>query len=185
MATTKEDFIEWNLIGCELNSLTGSTIVTVFECNPLDAITAYQSTNTSVRVNGYIENFNAKANLDATYLAEVAIPVFDVDSSANQRAMQQLLLEHNSPRKQLDIYVSHHLSNWFLVDSVSLLNPMGFPYFKYNLQELLTDNLSFKLGKFDRVGVGISDVGWGRLQGNDSIIIYGTYGQETILITKT
>jgi hypothetical protein len=66
-----------------------------------------------------------------------------------------------------------------------MLNPAGFPYFTYNLLEKMTDSLTYKIGHYDRIGVGVEDVGWGGLAGSDSVIIHGNYGDEIILTIRT
>jgi len=185
MPVSKLDWIEWRLISCELNALTGTNIVVIAECNPQPFIDLYQSADTKVRVNGHIENFQAKASLDDRLLPEIQLPLYDVESSAFQRAMQDTLLQHNSPRKHLNVYVSSAYRNWLCINTIAMLNPAGFPYFTYNLLEKMTDSLTYKIGHYDRIGIGVEAVGWGGLAGSDSIIIHGNYGDEPILTTRT
>lgn len=90
-------------------------------------------------------------------------------------------MEWQSPRFQLNLYISNNTTDWYLVGGISLLNPSGYPYRIYNLLDLYTDNLAVELGENGRVGVEIKEVGHGSLAGNDLITIHGSYVLEIVI----
>lgn len=177
---TIQSFQRNRTIATKLNIDNGAAVVTIFECNGVSNKSKY-NTASDVITNGYIKNLRAKATIKS--LAEVQMPVFNIEDTQSIRAQKSLNLEWGSARKQMDCYISWNNSSWFCVGSVSLLNPSGYPYRSYNLQDVYTDNLALELGDNGRIGIGISDAGYGLLSGADEVIIYGSYLEEVIIVS--
>lgn len=158
----------------KLNSAT-SGIVTLYEN------TGEQNTipNTSlISVNAFIKNLKAYSQIAS--LAAVNLPDIALEDSETQRLYKVLDVEWTSPRKQLDLLISDG-GDWEIVGSVSLLNPSGYPYRMYNLQDLYTDNLAIELGTNGKLGARIIDAGYGLLTGTDLVTIHGSYVEEIVI----
>jgi hypothetical protein len=128
-------------------------------------------------LNGFVKNLKAFSKISS--LAAVQLPVFELEDSESQKLFKTLDIEFNSPRKQLDLFISVN-NEWNQVGSASLLNPSGYPYRMYNLMDFYTDNSAAELGENGKIGVKISDVGYGLLTGNDTVTIHGSYIQEFV-----
>ncbi|AKG21245.1 hypothetical protein [Calothrix sp. 336/3] len=133
---------------------------------------------TVLSVNNFVKSLRAYARI--TSLPEITLPNFELTDSETDKLYKSLDVEWTSPRKQLDLLISQG-STWEVIGSVSLLNPSGYPYRSYNLQDLFTDNLAVELGENGKIGVQLKDVGTGLLTGTDTLTIYGSYSQEIIV----
>jgi hypothetical protein len=156
----------------KINSQSGTNIIPVIT-NDLSGIT---SPAQILSANLFIKNLKAFAQIKS--LAPVNLPNIELEDSETDKLYKVLDVEWKSPRYQLNLYISNNSTDWYLVGSISLLNPSGYPYRIYNLQDLYTDNLAIELGENGRVGVQIQEVGYGLLQTNDLITIHGSYVQE-------
>lgn len=151
---------------------SSSDIIPVFENNSsfnLDNIVSY---------NLFVKNFKAYAKIRSVPIAPMPI-LFDEDNET-VRIQKILDIEWRTPRKQIDLFISNGEidSTWETVGSVSLLNPSGYPYRSYNLLDIYTANLAIELGEKGKIGVKITDVGYGLLQPEDEVTIHGSYVQE-------
>ena len=154
-------------------------------------VTIYQNTfhpgnidlskNSIIGVNGFIKNLKAYARISS--LADVKLPNFHLEDSETDKLYKVLDVEWNSPRKQLNLYISDGRT-WELVGAISLLNPAGYPYRMYNLMDLYTDNLAIELGENGKLGVEVQDVGYGALVSSDKVTIHGSYTEEIITDSK-
>lgn len=124
-------------------------------------------------VNAFIKNLKAYAQIKS--LAPVNLPNISIEDSETERLYKVLDVEWQSPRYQLNLYISDNATDWHLTGGISLLNPSGYPYRVYNLMDLYTDNLAIELGENGRVGVQVQDVGYGLLKTNDLITVHGSY----------
>jgi hypothetical protein len=158
----------------KLTSATGGSVVDLMPTITPDALPGL----TLLSVNNFVKSLRAYAKI--TSLAEVALPNFELTDSETDKLYKSLDVEWTSPRKQLDLLINQG-SEWEIIGSVSLLNPSGYPYRSYNLQDLYTDNLAVELGENGKLGVKITDVGHGLLSGTDTLTIYGSYSQEIIV----
>jgi hypothetical protein len=111
-------------------------------------------------------------------LPPINLPNFSIEDSETDKLYKSIEVEWNSPRKQLNLYISDNQTNWYEIGAISLLNPSGYPYRVYNLMDIVTDNLAIELGENGRIGVQVQDVGFGALVAGDSITIHGSYIQE-------
>lgn len=158
----------------KLTSTTGGAIVDLMPTLTPDSIPGL----TVVSVNNFVKSLRAYAKI--TSLTEVSLPNFELTDSETDKLYKSLDVEWTSPRKQLDLLINQG-DGWEIIGSVSLLNPSGYPYRSYNLQDLYTDNLALELGENGKVGVRVVDVGHGLLSGGDSLTIYGSYSQEIVV----
>lgn len=132
--------------------------------------------------NVFIKNLKAHAKIGS--LSPVKLPNFTLEDSETDKLYKTLDIEWNSPRKQLNLFISNNeQANWHQVGAISLLNPAGYPYRIYNLMDLITPNLAIELGDNGTIGIQIQDVGFGLLQTGDNVTIHGSYIQEIILDT--
>lgn len=157
-----------------------SSIKTIYSNNSLFAGREYKPGYTIASFNCFIKNLKVFASIGS--LEEAPLPDFKLDDSATAKLTKTLDVEWNSPRKQLNVYISNAVipsaSNWYQVGSISLLNPYGYPFRVYSIMDLFTDNLALELGENGKIGVQIQDVGYGLLIDNDSVIIHGSYIEE-------
>lgn len=129
--------------------------------------------------NAFIKNLKAFAQIKS--LPPINLPNISLEDSETERLYKVLDVEWQSPRFQLNLYISNNTTDWYLVGGISLLNPSGYPYRIYNLLDLYTDNLAVELGENGRVGVEIKEVGHGSLASNDLITIHGSYVLEVVV----
>lgn len=138
--------------------------------------------NNVVSVNAFVRNLKAYTTISS--LAAIKMPNFELTDSDTEKLYKVLDVEWQSPRKQLNLYISDNSQKWEPVGSISLLNPSGYPYRIYNILELYTDESVIELGENSRLGVEVQDVGYGLLTGNDAVTIHGSYVEEITLQSK-
>lgn len=138
-----------------------------------------------VSYNFFVKNFKAYAKIRSVQIAPMPI-LFDEDNETT-RIQKILDIEWRTPRKQLDLFISDGEinSSWEPVGSVSLLNPSGYPYRSYNLMDIFTTNLAIELGAKGKIGVKVTDVGYGLLQSEDEVTIHGSYVQEISVASES
>jgi hypothetical protein len=152
-------------------------------------ITLYENTgeqntipNTQLlSINTFIKNLKAYSKI--TSLAVIDIPEIGIDDSDTDQILKVLNAEWGGERIHLDLLIGQD-ENWLMIGAISLLNAQGYPYRNYNLMEQYTDNIAIELGINGKIGVRTTDVGYGNLQSNDVLTIYGSYTEE-IVITPT
>lgn len=157
----------------QVTSADADNIITLFDNSAI-------SQPSRISLNGFVKNLKAFSIISS--LAEINLPVFEVEDSESQKLFKTLDIEFNSPRKQLDLFIGDS-NDWSQVGSISLLNPSGYPYRMYNLLDFYTDGLAVELGEDGRIGVQVADVGYGFLSGTDTVTIHGSYLQEYVLST--
>jgi hypothetical protein len=159
------------------------TITKKLDSTSTGTIVIYENTgqqnelpNTSViSVNGFIKNLKAFSRISS--LDPITMPEITDDDSDTQKLYKLLDVEWTSPRKQLDLLISDG-GDWAIVGSISLLNPSGYPYRTYSIQDLYTDNLAIEIGINGKLGVRVLDAGYGLLSGTDTVTIFGSYVEE-------
>jgi hypothetical protein len=129
--------------------------------------------------NAFIKNLKAFAQIKS--LPPINLPNISIEDSDTERLYKVLDTEWQSPRIQLNVYISNNTTDWHLMGGISLLNPSGYPYRIYNLLDLYTDNLAVELGEDGRIGVEIKNVGYGSLGASDLITIHGSYVSEIVV----
>lgn len=153
----------------------------------IDDVVQITETNTNLNLNPrdriisrnkYIKNLKAYSNI--TSITEANLPDFKFDDSESDKLNKVLDLEWNSPRKQINLLIGTDLL-FFPIGEISILNPVGYPYRINNLLDLLTDNLAFELGQEVDLAVKIHDVGYGLLQEEDVITIFGNFVEEIVI----
>ncbi|WGV25975.1 hypothetical protein [Halotia branconii] len=162
-------------IAIKINNQNGTGIIPIIE-NNLNDIT---SSGQVLSANLFIKNLKAYAQIKS--LSPVALPNISLEDSNTERLYKVLDVEWQSPRYQLNLYISDSSNDWHPVGGISLLNPSGYPYRIYNLMDRFTDNLAIELGENGKVGVQIQDVGYGVLQANDLVTIHGSYILEMVV----
>lgn len=135
-----------------------------------------------ISFNAFIKNLKAFASVES--LPEVPLPSFLPTDTSTDKTMKVLDIEWNSPRKQLNLHIANNTGVepiWYLVGSLSMLNPYGYPFRIYNLMDLFTDNLALELGENSRIGVQVQNVGHGLLTAQDNVVIHGSYTEEMFI----
>lgn len=163
-------------ISKKLDSTTSPGVITIFQANNTNLPTVPGSTKLSL--NSFIKNLRAFAIIKS--LAPVRLPSYSLEDSESEKTYKMLDIEWGSARKQLDLFISRNGGTWDMVGAISLLNPSGYPYRIYNLQDLYTPNLAIELGEDGKIGVQVVDVGYGVLSGTDFVTVHGSYTQEWV-----
>lgn len=153
--------------------------------NPLEGLNI--SPGETICTNTFLKNLKLYAKIRS--LPEAAIPDIKFDDSETDKIYKALDSQWKSPRKQLNLYITNSPdvfrfndgSHWKLLGSISLLNSSGYPYKRYNLLDLITDNLAAELGEDGNLGLSIIDVGWGYLDPSDEVNVSGSYVHEIII----
>lgn len=160
-------------ISKQITSTDANNIITLFDNSAI-------SSPSRISLNGFVKNLKAFSKISS--LAEINLPIFELEDSESQKLFKTLDIEFNSARKQLDLFIGDS-EDWSQVGSISLLNPSGYPYRMYNLLDFYTDGLAAELGEDGRIGVQVVDVGYGLLSGADVVTVHGSYIQEYVLST--
>ncbi|BAZ50518.1 hypothetical protein NIES4103_31340 [Nostoc sp. NIES-4103] len=161
----------------KLDSTNGSNIIPLFDISPYTS-----NSGDIIAENVFIKNLKAYAKISS--LDPIQLPDIGVEDSDLQRTYKVLNVEWGSPRKQINLFLREApTGQWNPFGSISLLNPSGYPYRMYSLQDIFTDNLAIELGSNGQIGVQIQDVGYGVLSGADVVTICGTYIKEIVLQT--
>jgi hypothetical protein len=130
--------------------------------------------NSIITVNEVLALISLKVIAWISSLNEVQLPELLIEESKQQQAIKVMDLQWKSPRKQLDLYLLQN-QNSYLLGSISILHPSGYPYTQYNLMELLdANNERFLIGNDWDIGIKLEDAGYGLLNGNDKITVFGT-----------
>lgn len=158
--------------------INSAAISTIYQNQGLTAGSNFDADHKVVSFNCFIKNLKAFSKIQS--LEEIPLPDFELEDSETTKLYKTLDIEWQSPRKQLDVFVSNS-STWQQIGSTSLLNPSGYPFRIYNLMDLFTDNLALELGDNSKIGVQVIDVGHGLLTGTDKVVIHGSYVEEIFL----
>ncbi|RUT07274.1 hypothetical protein DSM106972_025350 [Dulcicalothrix desertica PCC 7102] len=161
-------------INVKINSGNGNEVISLFD-NSLNAFSDV------IAKSAFVKNLKAFSKISS--LPAVRLPNFRLEDSESEKLYKALDIEFGSPRKQLDIFIGS-ANDWSQIGSISLLNPSGYPYRMYNLLDFATDGLAAELEDGKSIGVQIIDVGYGGLQGNDTITIHGSVTQEYVIPEK-
>lgn len=160
----------------KLDSTSSDDIIPLFDISPYTS-----NSGELIAENVFIKNLKAYAKISS--LDPIQLPDIGLEDSDLQRTYKILDVEWKSPRKQINLFIREVNGQWYPFGSISLLNPSGYPYRMYSLQDIFTDNLAIELGSNGQIGVQIQDVGYGILSGNDVVTISGTYIKEIVLET--
>lgn len=180
-------------ISTPITSADGTNIVIVVN-NDLNAYkTKYGITEPSVSVNGFVDELYCFARLKKS-LAEAPPIEFLPTDTRDDRTAKAVAYEWSptNPRMEAAVWTRRNPGTatnptpWNLVGSTSLMNVSGYPWRRYRLLDLLTDNLGRKLGPNGQVGVSLLDVGYGVIKSSEDVItIDGAFSQEPVIFTPT
>jgi hypothetical protein len=159
-------------------SLNASTQDDIIQLTASDSLFNLSSKETIVSRNIFIKNLKAYASIKS--LPEAELPDFLLEDSETEKLNKVLDVEWGANRKQLNLLLGVE-NDWMSIGETSLLNPAGYPYRIYNLLDIVTDNLAFELGDNASLAVKIEDVGFGLLDENDVVNIYGSYIEELLI----
>jgi hypothetical protein len=191
--TTIQDGTTTETVSNAITSADGANIIIVVDNNKDAYKTRFGITETNFNVNGFVDELYCFAQLKNS-LAEAPPINFLPTDTRDDRTAKSVAYEWSStnPRIELRVWTRKSLGTtqapvpWNLVGSTSLMNPAGYPWRRYRLLDLLTDNLGRKLGSNGQIGVSLRDVGFGLIKpGDDVISIDGAYSQECVIFTPT
>jgi hypothetical protein len=120
---------------------------------------------TNARLTAYIDSIPVTNELDTSSL----------DTNQIQPALYQYL--YNSPRKQVNLSLASTTGN-IRLGEIQLINN-GFPYSFYNLDETINGQLN--LTNFTGLLIESEDVGYGKLNNSDKLILQGQITREVVL----
>lgn len=169
-------------IALKLDSNSSGDVIPIYTPQNLTLGSELIPNHTIVSYNCFFKNLRVFASIKS--IEEAALPDFTDDDSDTDKLYKTLDVEWKSPRKQLSTYIKNGTSGWLKVGAVSLLNPIGYPFRQYNLQDMYTDNLCLELGSDSAIGITIDNVGYGLLSGDDTVTIHGNVVEE-IFVTSS
>jgi len=137
------------------------------------AISPYDRVQT-LRFYGFITSLRMKVDINS--LNEADLPNLDADTTRTERLTALRDMEWKAPRKQIAFFMKTSRLDWQPIFDVSLTNRL--PYYQVNLLPYLTDNISFDTSNDFILGAQIVNVGYGRLQGTDRVILFGSVREE-------
>lgn len=141
-----------------------------------------------ISVNTFLKSLKLYAKIRS--LKEAPLPDIKLEDSETERIHKALDAQWKNPRKELNLFISNEptafnqfpdANIWRPIGSISLLNSAGYPYKRYNLLDLLTDNLAAELGSDGNIGISIVDVGFGFLTPIDEVYLSGSYVNEIVV----
>jgi len=137
------------------------------------AISPYDRVQT-LRFYGFITSLRMKVDINS--IQESVLPNLEADASRTERLTALRDMEWRSARKQISFYLKTAHVDWQPLFDISLLNRL--PYYQVNLLPYLTDNMSFDTSNDCVLAARITDAGYGLLEGQDRITIYGSVREE-------
>lgn len=156
-------------------------ILTAFSADDASMRIIYQPSSVSpydrvqtLRFYGFITSLRMK--VDIRSISEADIPNLEADASRLERLTAMRNMEWKSPRKQITFYLRTATCPWQAIFDVSLLNRL--PYYAVNLLPYLTDNISFDTSNDCLIGAQITNAGYGLLEGEDRVTLYGSVREE-------
>ena len=180
-------------ISTPITSADGSNILIIFNNDLAAYKTKYAISEPSVSLNGFVDELYCFAKLKKS-LAEAPPIQFEASDTRDDRTAKAIAYEWSptNPRMELAVWVRRNSGTtinptpWNLVGTTSLMNVAGYPWRRYRLLDLLTDNLGRKLGPNGQLGVSLLDVGFGVIKSAEDVIsIDGAFTQEPVIFTPT
>lgn len=128
----------------------------------------------SNRFYGFVTSLRANINIKS--IPESILPDLDPVATRTERLTAVRDMEWKSQRKELEIMLRTSQRPWTPLFSLSLLNRL--PYYVVNLMPYLTDSLTFDMANDATLAARIINVGYGGLQGNDTVTLFGSVREE-------
>lgn len=154
----------------QLTSSTGANLVAIYQPGTLNPA----SLRDNVRYSAFITSL--RITVDITSIPEILFP--DIEPGMTQGEIQASwnALTRAAPRKQLGIYMGHSSQAPIKVAEVSLFNRR--PYYTYDLLLYLTDATAFDVASDAEILLGVQNVGFGLLSGEDAVNVIGSAVEE-------
>ena len=133
-----------------------------------------------VATNYTLKSFKCKSIIQS--LAAVPFPDIPLTASQTEALVQTLNLEWTNSRIQLDVMLQDSSNDWNSIGALSLLNISPYPYRNFDLLTLITNNTEFSCNN-GNLGILISDVGYGFLGTNDSVVVWCEVEQNSYFHT--
>jgi|GEM_PF-6572415 len=165
-----------------ITSVDADTIVPIISPDEVALkVSAYRANDGVVTVepNFYLKELIAKSSI-RSILAPPPPEITDEDSDS-QALTKVIDYEWNSPGKRLQLLSRIGDGDWEVIEEIALLGNTGYPYRTYNLMDTLTDNLAFYLEGNSALAVRMVDAGQGLLEGEDNVVIRGSFTEEIIV----
>lgn len=180
-------------ISTPITPADGTGLLIIFS-NDLNAYKAkYGITESAVSLNGFIDELYCFAKLKKSLAEAPAIDFLPTDTR-DERTAKAIAYEWSptNPRMELEVWTRRNpgtaqvITPWNLVGSTSLLNVAGYPWRRYRLLDLLSDNLGRKFGPNGQLAVSLRDVGFGVIKSPEDVItVDGAFTQEPVIFTPT
>jgi hypothetical protein len=191
--TIIQDGTTTETISSAITSADGANIIIVVNNDQAAYKTRFGITETTFSLNGFVDEVYCFAKLKNS-LAEAPPIQFLATDTKDDRTAKAVAYEWSPTNPRIEMCVwsrknpgtTQSPTPWNLVGSTSLMNPAGYPWRRYRLLDLLTDNLGRKLGPNGQIGVSLKDVGFGLIKSSEDVItIDGAYSQECVIFTPT
>lgn len=163
-------------------NIQSSETVILYENTAVNIGTELVPGHKVISFNSFVKNLRAFARVHNLQPAQ--LPNIELSDSETDKLKKVLNAQWTSPRMHLELFISNAENgsdNWSPVGSISLLNPQGYSYKLYNLMNLYTNNLAIELGVDGKLGARVIDVGYGYLNGSESVVIHGSCVEEIFL----
>lgn len=134
----------------------------------------------TVRFYGFITDLRVKVNI--TSIAEKELPDLSVTQSRTERLSALRDMEWRGERKQLGLYLETSGHPVTHIASIALLNRI--PYYHVNLMPYFTDNAVINVANDSRILGCIEDVGYGLLDNEDEIVVFGSVKEEVTTLPE-
>lgn len=173
-----QTYNENSVIAVRLTQQTGSNIITIAQSSGITGENDLKRKGDLLIKNTFVKALRCRSRIVS--VEQQPLPDLKLTQSQTQRIAAMKDWEYTAPRKQLNLHISNRHNDWMQIASVTLLNIP--PYRITNLMEYYTENIAIELGSTGAIGVSLQDVGWGYLQAQDEVVIYGSITNEIVSI---
>ena len=128
----------------------------------------------SLKFLGFVTDLRVK--IDITSLSESTIPDIPLGATNAQKSTSIRDMEYGSQRFELQLLMRTTYQDWLPLFNFSLLNRR--PFYVTDMMSYLTTQPAFAVASDAQLAIRIIDVGYGLLQGDDRLIIFGSAREE-------
>ena len=153
-----------------LNSGSGSNPIEIYRPGTLNPA----SLAPKVRYSGCVTTL--RLTVDVTSITETIFPEPSEDETAAELQAAIRAIETNSPKKKINLLLRRGQTQPIKIASIFLFNRS--PYYVIDLLPYYTDALAWDLGSDMAMMLQLESVGYGLLEGNDTIAVYGSSVEE-------
>lgn len=134
----------------------------------------------TVRFYGFITDLRLRVDIES--IPEKPLPDLSVTQSRTERLSAMRDMEWKNERKEIGLFLETSGHPITKIASIALLNRV--PYYHVNLMPYFTDNAVINVANDARIHACIEDAGFGLLQGQDEVVVFGSVKEEVTTLPE-